>query len=146
MSYNVPVIPEYDNLDILCGMDYNVIDMIATNPRFNKNKDLHAMPNSLIAGASFQDRWRWTDVRDDWIGVIKTDHAGVWSAIRAANESYGDDMGASTCFLGVRILEMRRVLKQTILLLYLHCYPTTIHYVKKYYWTVYSAERTFATR
>ena len=39
-------------------------------------------------------------------------------------------MGAFLCFMGVRLLEMRRVLKDTGSL-YLHCDPTASHYLKE---------------
>ena len=51
------------------------------------------------------------------------------TVINAARESYGDDMGAFLCFMGVRLLEMRRVLRDTGSI-YLHCDPTASHYLK----------------
>ena len=38
-------------------------------------------------------------------------------------------MGAFLCFMGVRLLEMRRLLKPTGSI-YLHCDPTASHYLK----------------
>ena len=40
-----------------------------------------------------------------------------------------DDLAAFLCWLGVRVIEMRRVLKPTGSL-YLHCDPTASHYIK----------------
>ena len=68
-------------------------------------------------------------MHDDWIDTIRDNHTCVWNIIQAANESYGDDMGAFSCFLGIRALEMHRVLKHTGSL-YLHCDPTASHYIK----------------
>ncbi len=48
-----------DNLDFLRGMDSETVHLIATDPPFNKNRDFHATPDSLAAGAQFQDRWNW---------------------------------------------------------------------------------------
>ena len=48
-----------DNLPILQGMNSETVDLIATDPPFNKGKDFHATPESLAAGARFQDRWSW---------------------------------------------------------------------------------------
>ena len=50
--------------------------------------------------------------------------------IRAARASWGDDMGAFLCFMGVRLIAMQRVLKPTGSL-YLHCDPTASHYLKQ---------------
>ena len=88
-----------DNLDVLRGLDSNTIDLIATDPPFNKNKDFHAMPNSLAVGASFQDKWRWDkNVHGEWMDRIKYDWSGVWHVISAFRETYGDDMGRSCAF------------------------------------------------
>ena len=36
-----------DNLDFLRGMNSETVDLIATDPPFNKGKDFHATPESL---------------------------------------------------------------------------------------------------
>ena len=46
-----------DNLDFLRGMNSETVHLIATDPLFNKNKDFHPTPDSLAAGARFEDRW-----------------------------------------------------------------------------------------
>ena len=100
-----------DNLPFLRGMNSGTVDLIATDPPFNKSRDFHATPDSLAAGASFQDRWSWRDdIHDDWLIEIMRDHPEVWQVISTAKAVYGDDMGAFLCWLGVRLLEMRRVL------------------------------------
>ena len=38
-----------DNRDFLRGMNSETVHLIATDPPFNKNRDLHAMPDSLAA-------------------------------------------------------------------------------------------------
>ena len=45
-----------DNLPILQGMNSETVDLIATDPPFNKGRDFHATPDSLSRGARFQDR------------------------------------------------------------------------------------------
>ena len=42
-----------DNLDFLKGINSGTVNLIATDPPFNKNRDFHATPDSLAAGASF---------------------------------------------------------------------------------------------
>ena len=119
-----------DNLDFLRGMNSETVHLIATDPPFNKNRDFQATPNSLASGARFQDRWSWErDVHEEWMDSIKDDWPGVWEVIDAANVSYGRDMGAFLCWLGVRIMEMRRVLRQDGSL-YLHIDHTAHAYVK----------------
>ena len=68
-----------DNLPFLRGMNSGTVDLIATDPPFNKSRDFHATPDSLAAGASFQDRWSWRDdIHDDWLIEIMRDHPEVW--------------------------------------------------------------------
>ncbi|MCY3692841.1 MAG: site-specific DNA-methyltransferase [Chloroflexota bacterium] len=100
-----------DNLDFLRGMNSGTVNLIATDPPFNKGRDFHADPDSLAAGASFPDRWSWRDdVHDEWLIAIQRDEPEVWQVITAAKTVYGDDMGAFLCWLGVRLLEMHRIL------------------------------------
>ena len=119
-----------DNLDFLRGMNSETVHLVATDPPFNKNRDFHATPDSLAAGAKFQDRWSWTrDVHEEWTDSIIDDWPAVWEVIIAARATYGDDMGAFLCWLGVRLMEMHRVLRPDGSL-YLHCDPTASHYIK----------------
>ena len=119
-----------DNLAFLRGINSETIDLVATDPPFNKGKDFHATPDSLAAGASFHDRWSWErDVEGEWEDAIKDDWPAVQQVIESANAAWGRDMGAFLCYMGVRLLEMHRVLKPTGSL-YLHCDPTASHYLK----------------
>ena len=126
-------------------MNSNSVHLIATDPPFKKGKDFHATPDSLAAGAKFQDRWSWErDVHPEWLDQIKDDHPSVWEVIDAANAVYirktkknlmrprdevGSDMGAFLCFMAVRLLEMHRVLRDDGSL-YLHADYTASHYLK----------------
>ena len=119
-----------DNLDFLRGLNSGSVHLIATDPPFNKGRDFHATPDSLAAGARFQDRWSWADdVEGEWIDQIQDDWPAVWEVIDAARTAWGDDMAAFLCFIGVRVIEMRRVLRDDGSL-YLHCDPTASHYLK----------------
>ena len=111
-------------------MDSGTVDLIATDPPFNKGRDFNATPDSLVSGASFQDRWSWDDARQEWTDKLEDDFPRVMNVIMGSRESYGDDMGGFLCFMGVRLLEMHRVLKDTGSM-YLHCDPTASHYLKE---------------
>ncbi len=120
-----------DNLAFLRGMNSGTVHLIATDPPFNKGRDFHATPDSLASGARFQDRWSWDDdVHPEWIDQIEDDWPHVMEVINGSRASYGDDMGAFLCFMGVRLLEMRRVLREDGSI-YLHCDPTASHYLKE---------------
>ena len=119
-----------DNLAFLRGINSESIDLVATDPPFNKGKDFHATPDSLAAGASFHDRWSWErDIEGEWEDAIKDDWPAVRQVIESANTAWGRDMGAFLCYMGVRLLEIHRILKPTGSL-YLHCDPTASHYLK----------------
>ena len=45
-----------DNLDFLRGMNSGTVNLVATDPPFNKSRDFHATPDSLSSGAQFHDR------------------------------------------------------------------------------------------
>ncbi len=119
-----------DNLAFLRGMNSETVHLVATDPPFNKSRDFHATPDSLADGASFQDRWSWRDdIHDEWLTKIRDEHPEVWNAVMAAKTVYGDDLAAYLCFMGVRVIEMHRVLRHDGSL-YLHCDPTASHYLK----------------
>ena len=119
-----------DNLEFLRGMNSETVHLIATDPPFNKKRDFHASPDSLASGARFTDRWSWDeDVHEEWVDSIKDDWTAVWSVIEGARGSYGDDMGAFLCWLGVRVMEMHRVLRDDGSM-YLHIDHTAHAYVK----------------
>lgn len=119
-----------DNLPHLQGINSETVDLIATDPPFNKSKDFHATPNSLASGAKFQDRWSWKeDVQLPWLMKIEKDEPEVSAAINAAKAIYGDDMAAFLCWLGVRLMECHRILKPTGSL-YLHIDHTAHAYAK----------------
>ena len=141
-----------DNLDFLRGMNSGTVDLIATDPPFNKGKDFHATPESLAAGARFQDRWTWRDdVQPEWVDNIKDDQPRVYELIDFVIGGLGrnskdrknvggrEDLAAFLCFMGVRLIEMRRVLKDTGSL-YLHCDPTASHYLKTLMDTIFGDE------
>ena len=120
-----------DNLKFLQAMNTESVDLIATDPPFNKGRDFHATPDSLVEGAKFQDRWSWEkDVHEEWVDQITDDYPRVMNVIQGSRESYGDDMGAFLSFMAVRLMAMRRLLKETGSI-YLHCDPTASHYLKE---------------
>ena len=119
-----------DNLEVLRGINSATIDLIATDPPFNKSRDFHATPDSLARGARFDDRWAWDrDVHQEWVDAIKDDWPAVWAVIDAARVASGNDMAAFLCWLGVRLMECHRVLKETGSL-YLHIDLTAHAYAK----------------
>ena len=107
-----------DNLPILRGIDSGSVDLIATDPPFNKG--VKAFEGIVAAGVdpkgrkvSYKDVWTWGDVQSEWTEKINDDHPNLHAVIQAANAAAGEEMGAFLCWLGVRVLEMHRILKPT---------------------------------
>lgn len=113
-------------------MDSGTVDLIATDPPFNKSRDFHSTPGKLRkdGGGRFQDRWSWErDVEEEWVEQIADDHPRLMAAIENARHTHSDSMAAFLCFMSVRIVEMKRLLKPTGSI-FLHCDWTASHYLK----------------
>ena len=120
---------ERDNLDVLRGLNSEFVDLIYLDPPFNSNKTYSAPIGSEAAGAAFKDTWTLDDVDDAWHGEIAEREPRVYAAIDAAGIVRGKGMKSYLIMMAVRLLEMRRVLKNTGSL-YLHCDHTANHYLK----------------
>ena len=120
-----------DNLDFLRGMNSDTVHLIATDPPFKKGRDFYITSDDLkSAKRGFKDRWRWdADVHEEWVDQIQDDWSATWAVIEAARRAYGDDMAAFLCWLGVRLMEMHRVLREDGSI-YLHIDHTAHAYVK----------------
>ena len=118
-----------DNLDILRGLNSDSVDLIYLDPPFNSNRDYAAPVGSKAAGAAFKDTWTLSDLDVAWMGLIADEHPAIYRTIEAAGHTHGKGMQSYLCMMAVRLLEMRRVLKDTGSI-YLHCDPTASHYLK----------------
>ena len=116
-----------DNLDALRGMNSNTIDLIATDPPFNTNRNREGV------GGKYVDQWRWGDnVHYEWMDQMRergTEGEALIEVVEAAMHAHSLNLGAFLCFMGVRLLEMKRVLKPTGSV-YVHIDSTASHYVK----------------
>ena len=118
-----------DNLPVMRGMNSECIDLIYLDPPFNSNRTYEAPIGSKAAGASFKDAWTLDDVDVHEHGELADRNPGAYSVIEAARQSHGNGMQSYLIFMAVRLMEMKRVLKDTGSI-YLHCDPTASHYLK----------------
>ena len=118
-----------DNLDIMRGMNSECVDLIYLDPPFNSNRNYAAPIGSEAAGSAFKDTWTLSDVDEAWHGEIADREPAIYAIIDAARQSHGKAMKSYLIMMAVRLLEMRRVLKDTGCM-YLHCDPTASHYLK----------------
>ena len=83
-----------DNLPILRGIDSESVDLIATDPPFNKG--VKAFEGIVTAGydkkgrkVSYSDVWTWNDVQQEWVESIRLDHPNLHAVIQGANAGGG---------------------------------------------------------
>ncbi len=115
-----------DNLPIMRGMNSESVDLIYLDPPFNSKANYAAPIGSEAAGAEFRDTWTLDDVDIAWLDLIEAKHPKLWRVIQAAMT---DSDRSYLIYMAARLLEMRRVLKDTGSI-YLHCDPTMGHYLK----------------
>ena len=118
-----------DNLDIMRGMNSETVDLIYLDPPFNSNKDYAAPVGSKAAGAAFKDTWTLSDLDVAWMGLIADQEPAIYKLLETARLTHGKGMQSYLCMMAVRLLEMRRVLKDTGSI-YLHCDSTASHYLR----------------
>ena len=95
---------------------------------------------SAAAGAAFKDTWTLSDLDVAWMGLIADEQPAMYKVLEAASLTHGKGMQSYLCMMAVRLLEMRRVLKDTGSI-YLHCDPTAGHYLKLLMDSIYSTQR-----
>ena len=118
-----------DNLDILRGMNSACVDLIYLDPPFNSNQNYAAPVGSRAAGAAFKDTWTLSDLDVAWMGLIADEQPATAHVVKTAGLTHGKGMQSYLTMMAVRLMEMRRVLKDSGSI-YLHCDPTASHYLK----------------
>ena len=124
---------------MLRGMNSETVDLIATDPPFNKKR------NRASTSGQYEDAWRWSDhksmagkrpdqwrwqpVHREWLDEIKDANPALFQVIESTRMTQDDDTAAFLCFISVRLLEMHRVLKPSGSI-YLHCDQTANSYIR----------------
>ena len=118
-----------DNLHVLRGMNSETVDLIYLDPPFNSNRSYAAPIGSRAAGAAFKDAWTLSDIDLMEHQALKENHPGLYAVINAAGTAHSKSMKSYLIMMAVRLLELRRVLKD-MGSLYLHCDTTASHYLR----------------
>ena len=125
-----------DNLPILQAMEDSAADLIYLDPPFNSKRDYNAIFKGAGRGGgdaqvkSFEDTWQWTPLCDKLLLQTAERSAGAGKILAAFIGGLGKcEMTAYLVNMGVRLIEMRRILKDTGSL-YLHCDPTADSYLR----------------
>lgn len=128
-----------DNLKVLKEyIPTDSIDLIYLDPPFNSKADYNVLfkePTGALSKAqitAFEDTWHWTDETEKTFkNIVDEAPADVVEMMRSLRKFVGqkNDVIAYLTMMCVRLLELRRVLKDTGTI-YLHCDPTASHYIK----------------
>lgn len=127
-----------DNLDVLReSISDNSIDLIYLDPPFNSQANYNVLfqsPEGQDSEAqieAFEDTWHWNESAElAFDEVMASGNTQTSEMLRAMRQFLGDnDMMAYLTMMAVRLIELRRVLKDSGTI-YLHCDPTASHYLK----------------
>src|SRR5881394_1608884 len=113
------------------------VDLVYLDPPFNSNADYNVLfrePSGQVSQAQFHaftDTWSWADAADTYHQFIDNCSNVAVVELMEALQSFlkHSPMMAYLAMMAPRLLEMRRVLKETGSL-YLHCDPTADHYLR----------------
>lgn len=122
-----------DNLAVLRGMDSGIVDLVVLDPPFNSGETYASPMGGEQAAQSFDDAWRWSDLNVRWLAEISEQCEALSKVIAAARLSQPSKHHATAAylaFMGVRLLEVRRVMKASGSI-YLHCDDTANAYLRQ---------------
>ncbi len=127
-----------DNLEILRAyIPDESVDLIYLDPPFNSNRSYNVIFKETSGVESeaqieaFEDTWRWTRTTENLLAdLVECAPDQVVMTILGFVDFLGrNDLTAYLVMMAPRLVELHRVLKPTGSL-YLHCDPTTSHYLK----------------
>jgi DNA modification methylase len=126
-----------DNLDVLRRHVADAsVDLVYLDPPFNSAQDYNVLfkerdgTESAAQITAFEDTWRWNEEASRAYREVVEAGAKVSQAMQAFHTYLGgNDMLAYLAMMAPRLIELRRVLKETGSI-YLHCDPTASHYLK----------------
>jgi len=126
-----------DNLDVLRRyIKDESVDLVYLDPPFKSNQDynvLFAEKDGTGAAAqfkAFEDTWEWNQESARVYQELVEGGGRVSDVMQAFRRFLGtNDMLAYLTMMAPRLVELRRVLKETGSI-YLHCDPTASHYLK----------------
>lgn len=141
--YSYPVPPKNqlyygDNFDVLQRyIREESVDLVYLDPPFNSRQDYNVLfaekdgSKSSSQIHAFEDTWEWNlDAERSYEYIVETIGGRIADAMRAFRTFLGNsDMMAYLAMMAPRLVELKRVLKQTGSI-YLHCDPTASHYLK----------------
>ena len=126
-----------DNLTVLREqIASESVDLIYLDPPFNSNVNYNVTfrdqddHDDTAQVTAFVDTWHWGPDDDQTLLTLTTQHGQLAQFLSDTVQRIGkNDLAAYLVMMGVRLIELHRVLKSTGSI-YLHCDPTASHYLK----------------
>ena len=142
-----------DNYSFLRSLNNECIDLIAIDPPFAANETFTSNPRPAISQAEYdeevalagvhgaphnegigqtrvRDFWTWDrDIHPAWKMRIQDDYPEVHAVIEAVEACAKENEAAYICYMAVRLLECRRILKPTGSI-YIHCDDRAISFLR----------------
>ena len=152
-----------DNYPFLRSMNNECVDLIAIDPPFAANETFTSKPKPPISQEEFdeeielaevhgsahnegigetrvQDYWSWNnDIHPAWKMRIEDDYPKVHAVIEAVEACATENEAAYICFMAVRLIECRRVLKPTGSI-YVHCDDRANSYLRMLLDAIFGAD------
>ncbi len=126
-----------DNLEVLRRyVKDESVDLIYLDPPFNSRQDYNVLfaekdgSQSSSQIHAFEDTWEWNiDAQRAYEEIVEQGGRVAETLVAFKTFLYNTDMMAYLAMMAPRLIELRRVLKETGSI-YLHCDPTASHYLK----------------
>jgi adenine specific DNA methylase Mod len=127
-----------DNLDVLRRhIASESVDLVYLDPPFNSNRSYNVLfkgktgEDSPAQIEAFGDTWTWSHETEAlYQELVANSAVRIADALEAMRKLLGDnDVLAYLVMMTARLIELHRVLKSAGSL-YLHCDPTSSHYLK----------------
>lgn len=128
------------------GLNSESIDLIATDPPFNKEKRFNhlfgtsAKTKSGQTKPGFDDAWTLDDVKKEEHELLNAQHPDIYHLCTLARKMHSEGMMAYLVMMSTRLLECHRLLKMTGSI-YLHCDPTANAYLRMLLDAIFGREK-----
>lgn len=137
-----------DNLDVLRKyVKDESVDLIYLDPPFNSSANYNVLFKERDGAVSeaqaeaFKDTWAWGHIAAEAFDDGLRAGGDVGPLLRSFRSWLGDSgLMAYLAMMTVRLVELRRVMKPTASL-YLHCDPTSSHYLKVFLDAIFGTDR-----
>jgi site-specific DNA-methyltransferase (adenine-specific) len=123
------------------------VDLVYLDPPFNSRQDYNVLfaekdgSQSSSQIHAFEDTWEWNiDAQRSYEMIVEQGGRVAETMLAFWTFLHGTDMMAYLAMMAPRLVELRRVLKQTGSI-YLHCDPTASHYLKVLMDAVFTPQR-----